>query len=285
MKKRALVTGGSSNQSFAIGTFLINIKEKCPKIADEFVIFHDGKMLERDMQLMSQIVPTRFIQYRVPPSVSAVVNQGAASHFTPMLFCKFECLKLLNDYEAVGWSDYDVVLLDDISEVFNSAESLKMLLMENSAYQSFLIPIDEYDMNSWGMSAALFVLRDSLQYNEMYDFCYKMLCKYGNNLFMPEQAIFNIMLQEFSLTPGRLPHCIYVPHPKDHAQNPHAKILHAYGSPKFWDGLENEIWRRNYAQWCSMGGSIYKPQIDDRRMHRRILSKIKKIILSFARVI
>lgn len=44
MKKKALVTGGSSNQSFAIGTFWVNINNVCPDIADEFVIFHDGKM-------------------------------------------------------------------------------------------------------------------------------------------------------------------------------------------------------------------------------------------------
>ena len=65
-EKTALVTGGSSNQSFAIGTFLVNIKKVCPDVADEFVVFHDGKMLERDMQLMSQILPTKLIEYRVP---------------------------------------------------------------------------------------------------------------------------------------------------------------------------------------------------------------------------
>lgn len=150
MKKKALVTGGSSNQSFAIGTFWVNINNVCPDIADEFVIFHDGKMPRRDMQLMSRILPTRFIEYRLPEAVAAVVEQGAVCHFTPMVFCKFECLRLLNDYRTVVWSDYDIVVLDDISEIFDSTFPLKMLLMENGSAKSFLYPIEEYDMNTWG---------------------------------------------------------------------------------------------------------------------------------------
>ena len=134
-----------------------------------------------------------------------------------MVFCKFECLSLLNDYRTVVWSDYDIVVLDEISEVFSPTASLKMLFQENASHRSFLHPIDEYDMNSLGMCASLFALSDSLQYTDMYGFCYRQLRTYDNNLYMPGQAIFDIMLQEFSLKPVRLPHGTYTPHPKDRA--------------------------------------------------------------------
>lgn len=58
----------------------------CPDIADEFVIFHDGKMPRRDMQLMSRILPTRFIEYRLPEAVAAVVEQGRYATSPPWFF-------------------------------------------------------------------------------------------------------------------------------------------------------------------------------------------------------
>lgn len=277
MKKKALVTGGSSNQSFAIGTFLVNINNVCPDIADEFVIFHDGKMPGRDMQLMSRILPTRFIEYRLPEAVTAVLKDGAG-HFTPMVFCKYECLNLLTDYRTVVWSDYDTIVLDDISEIFNPTSPLKMLLMENGSAKSFLHPIEEYDMDTWGMCGSLFVLQDNLEnYMDMYNFCYEKLCIYCQNLYLGEQAIFDIMLQEFSLKPERLSHSTYTPHPRDHTQYPHAKILHAYGGSKFWNGLQNTLWQKYYGQWRSMGGSAYNP-VNGQALHRRILRKLKNFL-------
>lgn len=279
MKKKALVIGGSSNQSFAMGSFLVNIKVVCPDIADEFVIFHDGALPESDMQFMAQILPIRFIEYRLPEVVADVLKSGAG-HFTPMVFCKYECFKLLADYSTVVWSDYDTVILDDFSEVFTPTAPIKMLLMENGSAQSFLNPIEEYDMNTWGVCGSLFALQDSLeQYTDMYNFCYEKLYVYCQNLKMGEQAIFDILLQEFCLKPERLQHSIYTPHPSEYAQNPDAKILHAYGGPKFWNGLENVLWQKYYAQWRSMGGSSYKQPPNVNGLHKRILRKLKKLLL------
>jgi hypothetical protein len=37
-----------------------------------------------------------------------------------------------------------------------------------------------------------------------------------------------------------------------------AKIIHAFGQPKFWNGIFNEQWNNNYKLWLKVGGTRYK---------------------------
>lgn len=256
-KKSVLVLGGTSNYAFAMGTFLVNLKEKSPAMVDEIVIFHDGKMSHKDKVVMNTLFPTNFIEYKFPIKDTSTFDRKILKYFSKMIFCKFECLNLLNEYKTVIWSDYDVILVKDISEISQPCEAgAKMILLDGAASGSFFEPIAEYNMDGLGMSAGLFVFHDNMQrYKDMHFFCYEKMQYYAKNLYAPEQAIFNIMLQEFSLLPEKLPLTTYAPHPNENSIRPDAKIFHAYGHPKFWNGLENAQWNSNYATWLKSGGS------------------------------
>ena len=96
-KKTAVVTGGTSNDVPAMACLVMNIKDTNPGLADEIVIYHDG-ISEKDQRLINRIFPTRFILYESP--FKDVMNFGdvVTKYFSPMVFCKYECFKLLDDY-------------------------------------------------------------------------------------------------------------------------------------------------------------------------------------------
>ena len=61
MKKTAIVTGGTKNHFPAMAVLALNIADKCPDIADELIIFHDG-ISEVEQKKVQQIFPTVFIK-------------------------------------------------------------------------------------------------------------------------------------------------------------------------------------------------------------------------------
>jgi hypothetical protein len=140
----------------------------------------------------------------------------------------------------------------------------------NTVRGQLLEPVEGYDMDREGVSAGTFVFSDNLpRYQEMYTFCYSELDKYSHVTFMPEQAVFDFMVQAFDLSPEPLDPKIYTPHPTDTEHAPAAKIIHSYGQPKFWNGQHNAHWDTNYRAWLDMGGSKYvHPNAIDRILDR-----------------
>jgi lipopolysaccharide biosynthesis glycosyltransferase len=273
-KNNAVVFGLTADHIFAVACVMMDLRRLCPGLVDEVVIIHDG-IREKDRKILGAILPTRFIQYTFPLKSRRVLDARAVRQFTKMVFTKFECLRLLDDYRNVMWMDYDMVIKEGIAELYSpSAAGIKMmpggLPVRGQLHES----IGEYDMDAEGICACIFVFQDNLKnYKEMHQFCYAKLEKYVYVLYMPEQAIFDFMIQEYRLKPDPIDVKVYSPHPTDPAHAEHAKIIHAYGQPKFWNGLQNDQWNSNYKTWLEMGGSRYRPPtiID------RLLRKAKRL--------
>ena len=277
-KSRAVVFTLSKDLAFSVACVMMDIKKLSPNLADEIVIIHDG-ISKNDQKLLASLLPTRFIVYDFPIKDTSTFHQGTLNYFTKMVFAKFECLKLLDDYKNVLLTDSDVVFQKDISELFEYCDSgFKIMLGGNNIGGQFHEPIDEYDMKKTGIATGIFMLQDHLRdYQKMYKFCYESLVRYANKLYLPEQAIFDIMLQEFNIQICPIDAKIYSPHPTDNENAKNAKIIHAYGQPKFWNGLENEQWNHNYKKWIDMGGSKYKKKSLYSRLYQKIKILIKKI--------
>ena len=116
LKKTAIVTGGTKNEFSAMAVLALNIKDKCPNIADELVIFHDG-VSEKEQKKVQEIFPTRFIKYNSPFVNKPGFTESIKNYFTFMLFCRYECWNLLDDYSTVIWTDYDILILNNIEEL------------------------------------------------------------------------------------------------------------------------------------------------------------------------
>jgi len=273
-KHNAIVFGLTANHVFAVASVMMDIKRLSRALVDEVVIIHDG-ISERDRKLLGAILPTRFIQYDFPLKSRRVLNSRVVRQFSKMVFTKFECLRLLDDYNNVMWLDYDVVVQGDVSELFSACDAgIKMMPGGLPVRGQLHGVIDEYDMDAEGICGCVFVLHDNLKnYDEMHKFCYEKLEKYAELLYLGEQAIFDFMIQDFRLNLIPIDVKVYSAHPTDIALAANAKIIHAYGQPKFWSGLHNNQWECNYEIWLQMGGSRYRPPtvID------RLLGKAKRL--------
>ena len=275
-KNNAIVFGLTSNHVFAVACMMMGLKKFSPKLADEVVVIHDG-INESDQLLLNSILPVRFIEYNFPLS-KLTTDSRVVKQFTKMVFSKFECLRLLDDYRSVMWLDYDMVIQSDISELFeNSGPGIKMMPGGIPVRGQLHADVNEFDMGVEGICGCIFVFQDHLaSYMEMYDFCCVQAEKYADILLLGEQAIFDFMLQAFSLVPDVIDVKEYSPHPTDPVHAVNAKIIHAYGQPKFWNGLNDPRWEVNYKQWVRMGGS-------GRQVHT-LRAKAKEQMLKISRL-
>ena len=280
-KNNAVVFGLTVDHVFAVACVMMDLKSLSVDMFDEVVIFHDG-IKEKDMHILQSILPTRFIRYDFPLS-ARVLDSRSVQQFTKMVFTKFECLRLLDEYKNVMWLDYDMVIQQDISNLFSPCVSgIKMMPGGMPVRDQLLEAVSEYDMNAEGICACIFVFQETLlNYKECYRFCYEKLEEYVEVLYMPEQAIFDFMIQAYSLNPLAIDSHIYSPHPSDLQHATQAKIIHSYGQPKFWNGLYNKQWEKNYDEWLKLGGSKYRfPGIIDKlnRKFKNIGRRLKLIL-------
>jgi len=282
-KNSAVVFCGTSNQLFAMACVIMDLKRLSPNIAEEIIILHDGKVKESDKTLINRIFATRFIKYDFPIQDTSTFDQGILKHFSEMVYAKFECLKLLDEYNTILFLDYDIVITKDISELMLPCTSGIKVIPAGIGVKGQLleeyrdIKLEGYDLDAEGISAGTFVFQSNLKnHMQMYDFCYEALRAYNKYLYMPEQAIFDFMIQKYNLSPVYLEPKKYTPHPRDSVND--ASILHAYGQPKFWNGIHNEQWQKNYAAWVEMGGSKYSEKRPPKSFLKKTAKKIKNLV-------
>lgn len=282
-KKTAIVFGLTSNHIFAVACVMMDLKKVSPGISDEIVIFYDNELTKRDKVLLNGILPSRFIKYDFPISDTSIFNQGTLNYFSKMVFSKFECLRLLDEYENVLWLDYDILVTGDLSELITPCESgIKMMPSPGCPVRNQLHePINDYDMDAEANCASTFVFQDNLKnYQQLYAFCYAKLEQYAKYLYCPEQAIFDFMIQEFKLKIQPIDYKVYSPHPLDPGVED-ARIVHAFGQPKFWNGLQNEQWNSNYNRWKALGGTRFEVSFKSKLASK--LSKVKSQLVAALR--
>lgn len=281
MKKNAIVTGGTKDQFPAMAVLALNIADICPNIADVLVIYHDGIPL-KEQNKIQKIFPTRFIEYKSPFLDVNNFDDVVTKYFSTMIFCKYECFKLLEEYQTVIWTDYDVVILKDISNLKN--KHITACFMPDTHIKSltamFYPTIEEEKLSNTfldkiGICTPLFILHDSLKNcSEIYRDCILMTIKYAKHLYLPEQCIFNMIIENYKIDYFPIPYIPYATHPVNNDINDSTKIIHAYGQPKFWNGQHNNQWEKYYKIWITKyHGSEIQCRID-----KKILSRIKNIL-------
>lgn len=259
-KKTAIVTGGTSNDVPAMACLVMNIKDTNPNLADEIVILHDG-ISEKDQKLINSIFPTRFILYESPFEKVQGFKDVVTKYFSLMVFCRYECFRLLEDYETVIWTDYDVVILQDLSELKQDTDSGMVVSYtpEPLSYQFYptvsQITDIEFDLTKTAIGIPIFVLNHKIKdYLIYYQWLIENTPIYAEYLYLPEVAVVNLLLQKFNLNFDAYITNKYYAHPVADKDMQDIKILHAYGLPKFWNGMYNKTWEKNYKRWIKIGG-------------------------------
>lgn len=256
--KRVLVTGGTKSDVAAMAVFVLNIKHTNSHLFNKVIIFHDG-IRNKDQKKIQAIMDTEFVKYKCPCQVK---NDIIINYFSPMLFCKYECLRLLKEYDEVVWSDYDVLIKRKLDEVCSFEKNAINIVVDGKTARDMLYEhitnpeIYKYDLEREGLCTPLFgISRNIKDYMEMYHWCYRKTEELDEDIMLAEQAIFSLMIQEFSKNYTALEASKYACHPSNAKGT--ETVLHSYGQPKFWNGLYNEEWQKLYAEWRAMGGCPY----------------------------
>lgn len=254
--KTAIVTGGTKKDADAMAVLALNLQKVSPGLADEMIIFHDG-ISKKKQEQMKKIMPMRFIKYKCPISWFRLMCNETIRYFSPMVFCKFECLKLLEEFDTVIWTDYDILIKENIDELRQKKAGLTVIVNHEVPLRDMFYKTIEkadtstFDLDGESICMPLFILtREIGDYQFYYKWCYEMTAKYLKHLYLPEQCILTMMTQIYQIPFEEIPKPIYCMHPREEVEE--TKILHAYGQPKFWDGLENEQWNVYAEQWKKM---------------------------------
>ena len=274
--RRALVTGGTKDDVAPIAVFVMNIRDTNSHLFDEIVVYHDG-IKKKDQELIKSIYKTRFIEYDYKPKTK---NDEVISYFSRMVYCKHECFALLADYDEVVWSDYDVVVQEQLDEfcIINDND-INMLSCSDKLKTMFYkdIQCDEirnYELETDGISTALFAMSNKLpKYREIHKWCYEKTTVWGEDLYLPEQCIFGLAIQEFNIPLNRFEFNEYACFPTKAVGG--EKIIHAAGPIKFWNGINNDTWNSYYAEWLKLGGSHYSDL--RKKMKRKFLFVITRL--------
>lgn len=267
MKRTAIVTGGTCKDVSAMGTLAINIRDVVPNLADELIIFHDG-IKRKDQQIIQNIFPTRFYKYNFPIDFFSMRKNCSLRYFSTMIFCKYECFRLLEEYDRVIWTDYDVVILKDLRELIENKSGFQ-IVEDRAPLKRMFLPrmteadFSEYDLEKEGVCTPIFVVTKEIgNYLQFYNWCIDSTLKYAVYIDLPEQCIISMMIQKFSIPYVGLSGKQYALHPRDY--DGEASIIHAYGRPKFWEGLYNEQWESYYKRWLDMGGNRYRQPLKEK---------------------
>lgn len=255
--KNAIITGGTYQDFDAMATLVINILDVMPMQKTDIIIFHDGVSL-KEQQKLQKIWPVKFIKYKAPVGALKMLINPHLRYFSRVIFCKYEALRLLDEYEKVMWTDYDVIIKEDISDLFTLDEAAVFVTNGNSRLKDMffqkhlsLLKIKfqgEFDLDKEAITTPLFIFsREIGDYIQYYNWCNAATRRYFRFLNLPEQAVFSMLLQKFNISYGELSNEIYALHPKFDDGN--AKIVHTYGQPKFWNGYEYEKWNTYNRRW------------------------------------
>lgn len=282
--RRVIVTGGTKSDVAPIAVFAQNIKDTNGHLFEKLIVFHDG-IKKKDQKLINQIIPTEFIEYK--PDFDTQ-NDVILTYFSKMVFCKYECFRLLEQYDVVVWSDYDVVVYEHLDEICEyNGLPLKGVVSEGKLRGEFFREItnkeilEKYDLNVEAFTTPIFVMFNSMENNmAAYEFCNRKTSEYGEDIYLPEQCIMALALQECNIDVEKLDPKVYVCIPKDFNHQDYVKIFHAAGPVKFWNGLANEVWEENYKKWLELGGSRYN---DRKKKIRNFVSLVKSRVKGIRR--
>lgn len=253
-KELAIVLGSTGNMTFALANVLMGLKKYCNSSFD--TIIFEQNISSNDKELLSYFINCEFRDYKYPYE-NVQHAEAAIKRFTEMAFSRYECFDLLEHYQTVIWLDIDLLIQGDITTLKNEISGEIALWLSTKPLKiNFMKELPEYNLEIPFYNSGVIVFKDTIKNpGELKNWCYQKTNELASVLYCPDQGVINLMLQEFSIEPSKLP--------EKYNCNPRlknaklAKIQHPYCAEKFWNFYINGLWNKNYKQWVKMGGSPY----------------------------
>jgi len=262
-KENLIVLGVSSNLIFAAACAIQDLKRVNFDASCDILLVTD-KISKRDYKILTQRFQCYVGKYHPPFSGIRFSYSKCVRMFTPLVFSKYECLKFLKHYEKVIWMDNDIVISQNIDELLEDTKfGLRALKSPQTLNDCFYSNREESYFREYGIGTGLMVFNQNFPNPEStYNEFIQITNAFMSDLYLPEQGVLNMTLGKHNIEVDWLSMDTYAAHPstiESSSGDINPKILHSFGSPKFWSGLQNEQWKGNYDTWRVYGGSQYRP--------------------------
>jgi lipopolysaccharide biosynthesis glycosyltransferase len=281
-KPCVIVLGVTQNHAFAAGCVLQALRRHSPEFGADILVYNDGKLFPKDAEILAES-GARPLVYAAPDHAFPA---EALKNFSLFTLARFECLRLLRDYEPAIWLDVDIAVQRDISGLrsfgpfaLSLEDPLSALPPYPPAKASINVraPVPDLDGDADNYNAGVLVFQHTLPDPErLYRLCMQWLEQYAPLLNYPDQAVINMLAQYLKRQDpalvAQLPHDVYNAHPKNPAAWD-AAIVHGFSVFKFWsNGLVGccfPEWERDYRAWVRKGGSVWQGPVENARCRER----------------
>lgn len=279
--KIAVGIGVSSDLAFAACVTFLNIAKFNDTSKYTFYLFSDRNTEVLVAPLRKSGLEVRTIVYKPPVDWRKLWGCRSVAYFSPMVLSKFEALSLVEKHDLVIWLDYDVVILRSFEELEDIDTPFAFMEGSNLG-ESFTDPsvLDESVKHASGVSSELMVFRNTLLDSHVLKRkLYEEFESHFDNLRLPEQAIFGVVLRELNVQSTVLERSRFSPRTVNPYSPETPLMLHAAHAGKFWDGGQPDPrWEVHYSKWLDLGGQKFSGA-----KHLRVKT-LRKVRYVFARL-
>ena len=274
MKKRNAIMLADTRPAL-VGTVLVQLEETSPELFDEAIIYYQEEISQQDRELMTSIIPCRFVYY-TPPLPDYLFEKSRFKRFSALMFCRYEMFEYLSEFETVTWLDTDILIQRDLTDMINAAKKTGAAFIRedpinktaaNPDYMRtcFSRDIPEYKMDTYLYCSGTVVLSKKILEEQKIDgkvctdWCYQKTIQWADILDLPDQGVLNAAIQHFSIKVFPLKGKDYCCYPSLGRNCDAAAIIHAWGSNKFWNDWyiysNFQGWKNYYEKWKNIGGT------------------------------
>lgn len=271
-RRTAVVFTCSRAFTFCTYVSVSSFLARSPRLAQEsdiFVFIWNGN--EKLRRIFSALSPqVRVLDFDMPYPVPA---RESIACFTPASYARFECFRLLDQYERVLFLDSDVLVRNELDDLFGKLEhGIAFTLdpvMTTVSRNFFSVPAC-VNPQAPGYNAGVFALtralpRPSGGYAAVTDWLYEKMAQWADEVFLPDQAVINVAVEHFGWQVTVLPRDYNRPASASHRELKRAFVVHSTGPRKFWCYYYFRDWYNWYARWIEQGGEPVSVRKDSPR--------------------
>lgn len=257
-RKIAIFAACDDKYAFCLYVSLRTLVKKSPLLAQQSDIWIASYNICQQHKTILQTIPNlRIFEYTFPGNLQ---QTDAIKKFTNVSFARYELFTLLQLYEQVLYLDSDVLVQKELLPVFDLLQDGIGLIPDShfrTASGNFFTAIPGFDMEATGYNSGFLVMNRNgkwlSQVEAIRDFLYTTTQQFAQSLYLPDQGIINLALQQFHMIPTALSSQYNCPasHTKELCN---AYIIHSTGPRKFWCYYYFHDFYVEYANWIKRGG-------------------------------
>lgn len=258
MKSTAVMFSSSPAYAFALYVSLRTFFKNSPQLASSSDVYVYGwNWPEGLKRLISSCGPVQVLDYDIP---SDIERTPFIMKFTPALFARFEGFNLLEKYENVVCLDSDILVQKELVGVLEEMTENIGVTQDSCptvGHNFIAAPEGNYDLSQPCYNAGFLVLKRAgfpVSGDKVASWLYSMLRHCADTVYLGDQGLINLALQEFHLTPFIFPDLYNLPASSSRKKLKKASIVHSTGHRKFWCYYYFHTWCKYYFEYRLAGG-------------------------------